>query len=199
MNDLTLEGMFKDGFALGLKNLVAIIVNVILWGLTIWIPYLNVGTTIGLFTLIAKMGRDEGLSFTEIFNPEYRKYMGEFFLVIGFMIMGITAGYLFLIIPGIVIAIAWGQATLLVLDKGFDPIAAIKKSNEITYGKKWIIFLGPLLVMIVSVIVLGIVSSIGSKIHPTIGGLLGLAGVILVIPFYMGINAYIYRELTSGI
>ena len=42
---LIITGAFKKGF----KNSLAIFVNGLLWVITIWIPYLNVGTTIGLF------------------------------------------------------------------------------------------------------------------------------------------------------
>lgn len=197
MAKLTLEGMFKESIQIGLKNAVAVIVNVILWGLTFWIPYLNVGTTIGLVTLVAKMGKDEGLSMTEIFNPEYRKYMGEFFLVVSFVMGGVFMGFCFFIIPGYVIAIAWSLAALLVLDKNMDPIAAIKKSNELTYGSKWMIFLGSLLFYAVLFIAMGILVSIVSLISEILGSLVGLACFVLIMPLMMGLQAYIYRELTK--
>jgi len=199
MGTITLEGMFKEGIQIGIKNALAVIVNVILWALTIWIPYFNVGTTIGLQTLVAKMGRDEGLKYTEIFSPEYRKYMGEFFLVMGFMMMGYFFGLMLFFIPGLVILLAWSLAPLLVLDKNMEPTSAIKKSNDITYGHKWMMFLGPLLVWVVLVIVMAIISYIGSLIHPVVGGFLSLICIILFIPIVMGIQAYIYRELSKNI
>ena len=38
----------KDAFAIGVKNLVPIVLSVLLWLVTVWIPYVNVGTTIAL-------------------------------------------------------------------------------------------------------------------------------------------------------
>jgi uncharacterized membrane protein len=143
------------------------------------------------------MGKDEGLSMTEIFNPGYRKYMGEFFLVKSFAGIGILMGSFFFFIPGIVISIAWSLAPLLVLDKGVEPVAAIKQSNELTYGHKWTMFLGQFIMMLVLIIAMMIISSIGSAIHSVIGGLLGLICIILIFPIFMGIKAYIYRELTK--
>src|SRR5208337_4271720 len=174
MPKLTIEGIFKESIQIGLKNALAVIVNGILWVLTIWIPYLNIGTTIGLISLVAKMGKDEGLKMTEIFNPEYRKYMGEFFLEKSFSAFGVFIGFLFFIIPGIVIAIAWSLAPLLVLDKGVDPIAALKQSNELTYGHKWTMFLGQFLLMLVLFIAMAILSTIGKAISPILGSLVAL-------------------------
>jgi hypothetical protein len=118
MEGFTIANIIKVGIQRGLKNLVPVLVNTVLWIVTIWIPYLNVGTTIGLWVgVIAKMSRDEEISMTEIFNPAYRKRMGQYFLVWGFMMAGIMMGMIFLYIPGIVIAIAWMLAPLLVIDK----------------------------------------------------------------------------------
>lgn len=33
----------KDAFAIGMKNLVPIVLSVLLWLVTVWIPYVNVG------------------------------------------------------------------------------------------------------------------------------------------------------------
>ena len=107
MNTLTVGGILTNSFQRGMKNLIPVLVNTILWILTIWIPYLNVGTTIGLMAgVVAKMSRGETISMTEIFDPVYRKRMGEFFLVTGLIFMGTFAGFMFFIIPGYVISIA---------------------------------------------------------------------------------------------
>lgn len=198
MNQLTIGGIFNEGIKIGLNNAVALIVNGILWLLTIWIPYLNVGTTIGMISLAAKMARSEGVSMTEIFNPEYRRFMGEFFLVLTFFTIGMYAGIIFLVIPGYVIAIAWSLAPLLVVDRGMDPIAAIKKSNELTYGNKWIIFGGGFLLYIVLLIAAGILVAIGNAIHPYIGLIFVLAAVALIMSIMIGAQAYIYKTLTAN-
>ncbi len=198
MNQLTIGGFFNEGIKIGLRNAAALIVNGILWVLTIWIPYLNVGTTIGMFSIAAKMARAEGISMTEIFNPQYRKFMGEFFLVMAFFMIGMYTGIIFLIIPGYVIAIAWSLAPLLVVDRGMDPIEAIKKSNELTYGHKWVIFGGMTLLYIAVVIAAGILIGIGNAIHPYIGLIFTLAAVVLIVPIMIGAQAYIYKTLTAN-
>lgn len=196
MEGFTIANIVKVGIQRGLKNLVPVLVNSILWIITIWIPYLNVGTTIGLWVgVIAKMSRDEEISMTEIFNPVYRKRMGEYFLVFGFMMAGVLVGMVFLYIPGIVIWIAWMLAPLLVVDKEVNPIEAINKSNIMTYGKKWTIFLGLLILEIAAIIALFIIFWILGKIF----GFLGLFGSILMIIVYIAGYALFFTVIMAAI
>ncbi|MCL1911363.1 MAG: hypothetical protein FWG13_04075 [Leptospirales bacterium] len=192
MAQITVVGILKDGTQIGIKNLLPVFVNFLLFALTCWIPYINIGTLIGMINLPAKMSKDETLSFTEIFNPVYRKYMGEGFLTLSLMVGGICAGYMLFIIPGIVISIAWSLALLLVFDKGMDPIAALRKSNDLTYGNKLMIFLSILAYSILMSIVMSILSLI-----PAVGPILAFIFLLAAGSLLMGVHAYIYRELTK--
>lgn len=71
----------KDAFAIGVKNLVPIVLSVLLWLVTVWIPYVNVGTTIALATLPVKLSKGEMISPMFIFDSEYRHCMGEYFIL----------------------------------------------------------------------------------------------------------------------
>ncbi len=186
--------VIKNGVEIGLKNMVPILVNVLLWVLTIWIPYLNIGTTIGLAVgIVAKASRGEAISMTEIFDPKYRKYMGEFFLTGGLVMMGTMFGYMLFIIPGIVISIAWMFATILAVDKGKNPTDAIMTSNNVTYGNKGRMFLAFLVLTIVYIVAVAIFSRI-----PVIGPILVLAAVIVVMFASVGMQAYCYKELCEN-
>jgi len=111
---LAVGATIKDGIAIGSKNIGSILVNVLLWVLTVWIPYLNVGTTIGLMVgIVSKASKGEIISPTEIFNPQHRKYMGEFFLTNGLVGIGVAVATAFFVIPGIVLGYAWSLAVLL--------------------------------------------------------------------------------------
>lgn len=197
MNTLNVGDLITNAIQIGLKNLVNLVAAVVLWLFTIWIPYLNVGTTIGIYNLVLAMSRDEPFSPTEIFDPKYRKYMGEFFLLMGFMAFGVLIGYTFFVIPGLVIAIAWGLAIYIMFDKGVSPLEAIKLSNEITYGEKWTIFLGTFGLVIVLYVALYIVFWIVSKILGVLAFLVVLAGYVAVISILLGAYAYIYRVLSQ--
>lgn len=214
MEELTVGSIIGGAFKKGGKNLLPILVNHLLWILTIWIPYINVGTTICILTLAAKVSKDETLSFTEIFNPVYRKRMGEVFLAGAFISMGVGIGMLFFFIPGIVIAIAWSLALLLIVDKELNPLEAINTSNTLTYGKKWTIFFGTLVVSIIiwvgTYIIMLIVNSIfrgtplGSEFpmnlivipHP-VGVIIQILLFAVTAAFTIGAAAQIYGTLVK--
>jgi hypothetical protein len=198
---LAIVPTIKDGITIGSKNLGPILVNVLLWALTAWIPYLNVGTTIGLMVgIVAKASKGESIDMTDIFDPKYRKYMGEFFISSGLVGLGVGAGIVFGIIPGIVISLAWSLTLLLVIDKGKNPTEAITISNNCTYGHKW------------SMVGIYLLTSVGfsivSIILMAIGAATGAAGffVFLTILVWLfaifvaiGIQASVYRQLTSEV
>jgi uncharacterized membrane protein len=197
MNELTVGGIIQNGALTGLKNAASLLGAVALWLLTLWIPYLNVGTTIGLLGLVAAMSRGDVISPTEIFRADYRKQMGEFFLVQAFLSVGITIGFAFLVIPGIVIAISWSLAPLLVIDRSMNPTQALQESNNLTSGKKWTMFFGLFLTYVGSLAVVVLVSRIFGMIHMVIGGLFMLAGMVVVVSIVMGAQSVIYGTLTG--
>lgn len=198
MNELTVGSILKEAFGRGLKNLPAIAVNAILWILTIWIPYLNVGTTIGMTVgLVMKMKNGEQIKYLEIFDPIYRKKMGSFILVVALVYVGVLIATAFMIIPGIILQIAWMLALYLAVDKDMNPMEAIYKSNQMTYGRKGTIFL--------SMLVLGLVILVGGGIaalimrgSPFIRGIIYIAVTLLYIPLNIGATSYIYGILSEG-
>lgn len=130
----------KDSVAIGVKNAPSVIAAVALWLITIWIPYLNVGTTIAITLLPTQLTKGEIVNPLGIFDSKYRRYMGEFFITMGLMIFPIFIGVLFMVIPGIVLSIAWTLSYYFLIEKGKNPIQAIKASNDATYGSKWTMF-----------------------------------------------------------
>ena len=105
---MTVSTILKDGLGLGLKNFLPLVAVVILYTLTCWIPYLNVGTTIALVSLPAAMSRGEAISPTEIFDGKYRKNMGNFFLLCVFYFLAVVIGILF-----VVMNMVLGQSELM--------------------------------------------------------------------------------------
>ena len=196
-SDFSVMGILTEGIPLGIKNFVTIFGAAILWLLTFWIPYLNVGTTIAVSTMpmaIADNESPEGPTY--IFDSKYRKYMGEYFILMGLMYMAIWTASVFLIIPGIVISLAWSQALYLLFDKQLNPIEALKESNEKTCGHKWTLFFVGLVFNMAFFILAFILLWIFIQIGVTF---LVVIAVILLVGIYMvgsvGINAVIYRKL----
>ncbi len=140
MKELRFSDAISTSFKLGINQFWSVLGAILLWIITIWIPYINVGTTIGLVRLQIKLGRGEKISADEIFDAENRIPMGKMFLLWSFMATGIMMGTIFLIVPGIVLWYAWFLSSMLILDKKLDPIQAMSKSYDLTYGYKWLIF-----------------------------------------------------------
>ena len=122
----------KDSVAIGVKNAPSVIAAVALWLITIWIPYLNVGTTIAITLLPTQLAKGEIVNPLGIFDSKYHRYMGEFFITMGLMVFPIFIGVLFMVIPGIVLSIAWTLSYYFLIEKGKNPIQAIKASNDAT-------------------------------------------------------------------
>jgi len=191
-----------EGFGIGIKNIGPIAVNFLLWLVTFWIPYINVGTTIGLSAgIIIKLSKGEKISHTEIFDPSYRKYMGEFFLVIGLVCLGWSIGTLFFVIPGIIICIAWYFAPMLIIDKGKNSIKAIALSDKITYGNKWRIFWIVTIPVLIFTVVQTLLALFGLHIgwygRPFINIIIFISLVVEVI-LILGITASMYKQLAEN-
>ncbi len=182
--------ILTNGFEIGLKNIASLLGAVILWVLTCWIPYINIGTTIALSTLPLEMAKGNVFSPTVIFDKKYYAFMGEYFLLIGLMTSAILTGFAFFIVPGIVISIAWSMAILLMIDRKINPIEALTLSNKVTTGNKWMIFLSQLALGVVLMILFWIFGKLGS-----VGTLLSILVLIAIMPVSLGMQAYIYREL----
>lgn len=174
--------ILSNGFSIGLKNFLSLLGCLILWILTIWIPYLNVGTTIAIATLPAALSRGQVISPLEIFDKKYLKFMGEYFLVQGLLFIIILPAMFFMVIPAIVLSIAYSLATLLVVDKGKGASEAIKLSNTLTYGNKWTMFFANLVLVI-----------------PLIIPYFNYIYIIVLVPIMLGVKAYIYKELASDV
>ncbi|MFK8045609.1 MAG: hypothetical protein AB8B72_08940 [Crocinitomicaceae bacterium] len=188
--NLSIESIIRNGMTIGLKNFVALLLSAILYVLTIWIPYLNVGTTIAMATLPMKMSKGDTISPGEIFNEKYRKNMGEFLLLMGLLYLIILMGFMFMIIPGIVMSIAYGYSIYFLIDKEMTPTDALNLSNKRTYGHKWSIFLAKFAFIIVAQIV--------GYILAMIWGPLMLIPLLLVMPIVLGMEAHIYSQISDG-
>lgn len=190
----------KDSVAIGVKNAPSVIAAVALWLITIWIPYLNVGTTIAITLLPTQLAKGEIVNPLGIFDSKYRRYMGEFFITMGLMIFPIFIGVLFMVIPGIVLSIAWTLSYYFLIEKGKNPIQAIKASNDATYGSKWTMFAVALVFGIAAVIVLQIFNVICGMINVGfITFIVMFALIVIIMSVGMAINASYWKQLKDNV
>jgi uncharacterized membrane protein len=144
-----------------------------------------------LASLPVELSKGKIMSPTSIFDAKYRENMGEFFLLMGFMMMGIYAAMAFMFVPGIIVGLAWMMATPLFIDKKLPPLQAIRKSAQLMDGNKMAVFLGLMFLPTLGFMILAyLFIQLG-----TIGLLLILIAYIAYFGLMIGGQAYIYREL----
>ena len=171
-----------------------------LWLLTIWVPYINVGTTIAINMLPIELAKGGVISPLSIFDAKYRKYMGEFLITVGLMIIPIFIATLFMIVPGIVLSIAWSLAYYFLFEKRKNPMQAIMASNEATYGSKWTMFFVVLVFVIAAYAVAGIFAWICSAIDVAfITFIVMLALVTVIMSVALAVDASFWRQLKDNV
>ena len=192
MKKLDIKEVLTEGVGIGIKNIVSLVLATILYVVTVWIPYLNVGTTIAMMSIPVELSKGNIINPLFIFDAKFRKNMGEFFILVGLQAMATVPAFLMGIIPGIVLLYAWALAIYLFIDKDLHALDALRKSNELTYGNKWRMFF----ISIILAIALGIVTGI-LGIIPHVGAILNVIVMILYYPIQLGCNAVIYKQLTN--
>lgn len=199
---LNMLATIQDGLRIALVNFLSLIAATILYILTIWIPYLNVGTTIAMSSLPAELSKGKVINPLFIFEGKYRRNIGEYFILIALMTLGIYVGFTFLIIPGIVISIAWSLAAPLFVDKDKGALEALRESNTLTYGNKWRIFGAEFLLGLVInllVILVFVFTHMGDvQALEVIGNIIVGLIILFTIPALYGVEASIYKQLTCG-
>lgn len=193
---ISIEGVISEGIKIGIKNAASMLGATVLWLLTIWIPYLNVGTTIAMMTIPIELSKGKVISPLFIFDGKYRQYMGEFFTLIGLMSLAIIPALFFMVVPGLIISIGWSLAIYILLDKGIAPGEAMIRSNKATYGYKWTIFGVNVVLFILYIILWYLVIAVFY-----FSGFLGFILWFIIIALFMVVNlgceAAIYRHLVT--
>ena len=177
----------KDGVQYGLKNFFPLLLMVILYVVTIWIPYLNVGTSIGLYKAVIGIGRGETIDPTAIFAKENFQNLSGFFLLLGLLYIGIVVAMFFMFIPGIVMSVAWGFAIYFFIDKKVSPLKALQLSYDSTFGNKWRIFFVEFLCALLIGIICGILTAI-----PKVGPVLGVLASIVCAAIMVAVEGVMY-------
>ena len=177
----------KDGVRYGLKNFFPLLLMIILYMVTVWIPYLNVGTTICLYKAVIGIGRGETIDPTSIFAKENFHNLSGFFLLLGLLYIGTVVAMMFMLIPGIVMGIAWGFAIYFFLDKKVSPLKALRLSYDTTFGNKWRIFFLGLICSLAIGIICGIFAAI-----PKVGVVLCVIATLLCTAIMVAIEGVMY-------
>lgn len=191
---ITYVGVMSEGATIAVKNVLSMAGAVVLWFLTIWVPYINVGTTIALQTMPIELSKGKVISPLYIFDEKYRKYMGEYFTLTGLISLSVLPALAFLIVPAIIILLGWSLAYYILVDKGVAPGEALVRSNNATSGYKWVLFA---INISISVPLLILMMMIFSSVAGTFGIIMTLIAVIAVTVYSLSCMAVVYRNLTA--
>lgn len=191
---ITYVGVMSEGATIAVKNVLSMAGAVVLWFLTIWVPYINVGTTIALQTMPIELSKGKVISPLYIFDEKYRKYMGEYFTLTGLISLSVLPALAFLIVPAIIILLGWSLAYYILVDKGVAPGEALVRSNNATSGYKWVLFA---INISISVPLLILMMMIFSSAAGTFGIIMTLIAVIAVTVYSLSCMAVVYRNLTA--
>lgn len=199
MKKLDFAETLKDSIAIGVKNAPSVVVAVALWLVTIWIPYINIGTTIAISLLPVELAKGSVINPLGIFDSKYRRYMGEYLITrpdgdsdLHRLRIHDRAGHR--AVP------VMGAFVLFPARQGQKPMQAIKASNDATYGSKWTMFLVTLVFGIMVGIVFGILYAICLAIN--VGFITFLVMFVLIVlaaSVRMAIDASFWKQLKDNV
>ncbi len=185
---LNFQKTLVDGCNLGIKNIGNLLLMAFLFMITFWIPYLNVGTTIGFYKNIIALSKGEEVEPTSIFKKENFKNLGDFFLLFGLQSAGIGAAAMFFFFPAIVVSLAWQFAMYFFLDKGTSPLKSLSLSYDVTLGEKWTLFF----IYLACGVIIGLVTGLLAAI-PKVGPILAFLAIIACVAIIIGVDATLYK------
>lgn len=194
MEKLNIIDTLKEGVICAFGNFVSLLIAVVLYMLTMWIPYLNVGTTVGLVKFVIGMSRGEAMDPLMLFKKENFDNLGNLFLFLGLEVMGIAAASFFMLIPAFVLGIAWSFALYFLVDRNMRPIEALEFSYKATNGEKWRIFAVVLLLVIAIAVVCGLLGSI-----PKVGPFLSLVASIFCAVVCVAVESVMFKHFSGKI
>lgn len=200
---LSFSQTMSEGFSSGLKNSLSMVGAVILWMLTIWVPYINIGTTIAILTLPMLYARKEAFNPAYIFDSSFRRIMGNYLLLTVFRNLIVFVSSIFMVIPSIVMTLTYMLSDFYLVEEGQDPIKAMQSSARATYGSKWTIF-GIILVYaicynLVALIFIGltVAAAKGGAALAIVVGLISFVAMIAMGSVAFGIVGSIWRQLKA--
>jgi uncharacterized membrane protein len=139
-----------------------------------------------------------------------RRGLSRFWSIIGLAILatlGIIVGTLLFIVPGIMLAIRWSVALPACVVENMGPLAAMRRSAQLTKGHRWKIFgvfiLILIIVVIVAMVVFGVVAAVVGAITlategiaaVVLAGLLGLIGAAIYTAYLNIVLVMLYHDL----
>jgi uncharacterized membrane protein len=138
---------------------------------------INTTITVGLINVYLKLHDTNMANYPDLYSK--LNLVGKTILANLLYGLIITVGIILLIVPGLIFAIKYLFFSFLVVDKGLNPIEALKQSGRITKGHRW-----QLLLLALSMALLNL-----------LGTLLVFVGLLFTLPISMLVMTQAYRQL----
>lgn len=132
---------------------------------------------VGSIKIVLELHEGKKLNLSHLYSQSglVLRYLGAS-LIYGLMVV---VGLVFLIVPGIYLAIRYQFYSFLIVDKNMKIMEAFEKSSKMTQGIKWQLFLFALALAGINIV----------------GALLLFVGLIVTIPVSVMATVYIYKKL----
>lgn len=170
--------------------------------------------TFGLIKISLGFCGGERPNISNIFEP-YQLFL--YFLAASVIYLLMTyVGFILLFVPGVYVLLKYGFYGYSIINRGFSPIDALKRSGEITKGAKWSLFVflielyfGVVVIdifaAILTLIPSGILTFLANIVYPSLQPIellsimitlmVSLINLVIVSPSYMLALAFIYKDL----
>lgn len=109
----------------------------------------------------------------------------------------ITIGLIFLIIPGIILALMWFVAVPVLVAEDKGVFAAMSRSSELTKGNRWRLIWLFIIIYVLLAIVIFVVGLLAA-ITPILGVIVGILMAIVIYPYLSIVIAVTYYELLEA-
>lgn len=195
-SEIELSEAIIEPFKMAFRNIGWLFLVVLVYVLTVWIPYINIGTTIAMMNLPSEMAHGNRIKVGYIFDARFRKYMGEYFALWGTMLLTFLISIPFALIPSIILNYGWSFAPLLLIDKEVNPSEALTLSTKYTYGYKLKMWLSEIVIGVLFITVVAIACFIlADHKQYALLALFIIAAVILLDTLYVAHSAVFYKYL----
>lgn len=139
----------------------------------------NMIMTLGMTRIGLKLYAGEKFDVSELFKS-YNLFLKYLFASILYG-LAVLAGFILLIVPGVILAVRTGLYTYLIVDKEMGPVDSLKESMRLTKGNAFNLFL--FWFVLLGVLLLGLLALV--------------VGVIAAIPVTMLACIFVYRYLEA--
>ncbi len=147
------------------------------WVLMLVVWLLSLVVAIGVLQINLQVIKGKEISLLELFS--HVELLWKFLVASIFYTLMVLIGLVFLIVPGIYLAVKYQFFGYLIVDKKLGPLEALQRSGEITRGCWWDLFF----------------AAVNFKVINLIGAICLLLGMFVSVPIVWLAQAKIYREL----